>query len=127
MIPMAMMPEDEVLRQISALLQARVRDCDIVARMGGEEFAILLPETGLEKARILAERLLKLLQELTVHHKGHCISPSASFGISILGSRDRKLEDLLFRADRALYQSKNEGRGRVSVNTEEQPPSFNAE
>lgn len=110
---------DEVLRQVSALLQARIRDCDIVARMGGEEFAVLLPETGLEMARTLAERLLGLLQELTVHHGGQRISPSASFGISLLGSRDRRLEDLLSRADRALYQSKNQGRGRVNLGTDE--------
>src|SRR5690554_3989735 len=109
---------DEVLRQVSALLQARIRDCDIVARMGGEEFAVLLPETGLEMAQTLAERLLGLLQELTVHHGGQSISPSASFGISLLGSRDRRLEDLLSRADRALYQSKHQGRGRVNLSTE---------
>lgn len=110
---------DEVLRQVSALLQARIRDCDIVARMGGEEFAVLLPETGLKMAQTLAERLLGLIQELTVHHGGQSISPSASFGISLLGSRDRRLEDLLSRADRALYQSKNQGRGQVNLSTDE--------
>ncbi|ABM17436.1 GGDEF domain-containing protein [Marinobacter nauticus] len=108
---------DEVLRQVSALLQARIRDCDIVARMGGEEFAVLLPETGLEMARTLAERLLGLLQELTVHHGGQSISLSASFGISLLGSRDRRLEDLMCRADEAMYQSKARGRSRVTLAT----------
>ncbi|MBY6032833.1 GGDEF domain-containing protein [Marinobacter daepoensis] len=107
---------DEVLRQVSALLQARIRDCDIVARMGGEEFAVLLPGTGPEMARALAERLLILLLELTVEHNGQAISPSASFGISLRDTKDRRLEDMLARADRALYRSKNQGRGRVNTN-----------
>ena len=68
-------------------------------------------------ARTLAERLLGLLQELTVHHGGQSISLSASFGISLLGSRDRRLEDLMCRADEAMYQSKAKGRSRVTLAT----------
>lgn len=109
---------DEVLRQVSAVLLERVRESDIVARMGGEEFALLLPETGTQKARELAERLLDLLRSLAVVHRGHTIQPSASFGITTLTARDQRLEDLLHRADRALYHAKEKGRSRVSMDTD---------
>lgn len=109
---------DEVLRQVAAVLQERVRESDIVARMGGEEFALLLPETGAQKARELAERVLDLLKALTVAHQGHTIQPSASFGITVLSVNDHRLEDLLNRADRALYNAKDLGRGRVRMDTD---------
>jgi len=108
---------DEVLRQVSALLQDHIRESDIVARMGGEEFAMLLPETGADKAQEMAERLLGLLSDLTVTHHGHSICPSASFGITTLSQGDCRLEDLLHRADKALYQAKDLGRNQVRVDT----------
>lgn len=106
---------DEVLRQIARLLQNRVRESDIVARLGGEEFALLLPDTTMGEAIELTERMLEMLNELVIQHKGRSIHASASFGITRLIVGDQTLEDLMHRADRALYQSKDQGRGRVST------------
>ena len=106
---------DEVLRQIARLLQNRVRESDIVARLGGEEFALLLPDTTMGEAIELTERMLEMLNELVIQHKGRSIRASASFGITRLIVGDQTLEDLMHRADRALYQSKDQGRGRVST------------
>jgi len=83
--------------------------------MGGEEFALLLPDTDMDEACELAERLLELLQRLDIRYQGHTIRPSASFGIATLTVNDQGLEALMLRADRALYQSKDQGRGRVSI------------
>lgn len=106
---------DEVLRQVSALLRDRIRKSDIVARMGGEEFALLLPETDADQALEMTERFLNLLKALTVHHQGHAIRPSASFGITLRAAGDQRLEDLLRRADRALYRAKDLGRGQANL------------
>lgn len=106
---------DEVLRQIARLLQNRVRESDIVARLGGEEFALQLPDTTIGEAIELTERMLEMLNELVIQHKGRSIHASASFGITRLIVGDQTLEDLMHRADRALYQSKDQGRGRVST------------
>jgi len=63
----------------------------------------------------LTERMLEMLNELVIQHKGRSIHASASFGITRLIVCDQTLEDLMHRADRALYQSKDQGRGRVST------------
>lgn len=113
---------DEVLRHIAALLRERIREADCMARMGGEEFAILLPEADAEQAAETAERLLKLLRGSVVHYRGHQIQPSASFGITVMAGTDQRLEDLMLRADRALYRSKDQGRGRVNMHLPEAQP-----
>ncbi|MGC8119860.1 diguanylate cyclase [Marinobacter sp. VGCF2001] len=106
---------DAVLERVAALMKARIRDCDIVARIGGEEFAILLPDTRPELAEELAKRLHSLMPSASVNAGDDTVSPSASFGISALLPRDTKLEDLMSRADTAMYRSKSEGRSRISL------------
>ena len=106
---------DEVLRQVSALLRDRSRESDIVARMGGEEFALLLPETNASQACEMSERFLDALKALTIHHQDHVIRPSASCGITIRTTGDQRLEDLLQRADRGLYRAKDLGRGQANL------------
>jgi diguanylate cyclase (GGDEF)-like protein len=83
--------------------------------MGGEEFALLLPETTEQEALDTAHRLLSALTSLTVDYRNHAIQISASFGITRLGRQDQRLEDLLHRADRALYRSKELGRCQVNL------------
>ena len=117
---------DEVLRYIANLLHERIRGADCAARMGGEEFAILLPETEAEKAQEMAERLLALTKNANIDHRGQQIQPSASFGVTTFASSDERLEDLLHRADRALYHAKDLGRSQVQINLPEDPLSLDS-
>lgn len=111
---------DEVLRQFSTLLKDGVRDSDIAARVGGEEFAILLPESTLEDADELASRLLRKTGNTSIRYRGKGIRTSASFGVTAIAREDHSLEDLLHRADHALYRSKDLGRNRISTEAPEE-------
>lgn len=106
---------DEVLRAVTATCVGLVRQQDTVGRLGGEEFALLMPETEIEPATLLAERLRTATAALHVTLiSGERVSLSASFGVSALQAED-SVDTLLARADGALYASKNGGRNRVSV------------
>ncbi|MCK0106542.1 sensor domain-containing diguanylate cyclase [Marinobacter sp. S0848L] len=109
---------DEVLIRVSKVMQARLRESDLIARMGGEEFVLLLPETPINKAREIAQQLLVIIRALGVPHEGHTIKLTASFGITSNRPNDPNLEALLKRADQALYQSKEQGRDRISLYTD---------
>ncbi|WP_296931637.1 GGDEF domain-containing protein [uncultured Marinobacter sp.] len=104
---------DEVLRHIGRVLETNVREADIAARIGGEEFAILLADADAIQASEMAERLLSLMRKTPVRYQDVCIRPTASFGISALRPEEINLENLLARADNAMYESKALGRGRV--------------
>ncbi len=102
---------DAVLRFIGRTLKALLRKYDIVVRWGGEEFVIILPETSMEGALVLLERLRKALDTI-VCFKGEEIKVSCSFGAACATAHS-DLEDLLAAADRQLYLAKNGGRNRV--------------
>ena len=107
---------DQVLTQVAALVRRQLRASDTLARWGGEEFVILVPESGLEEAGQLAEKL-----RLAV---AACSCPSVggltiSLGVALFTPAD-SLDDWLFRADQALYAAKAGGRNQVSINTQEQ-------
>ncbi|MCP4139887.1 MAG: PAS domain S-box protein [Chloroflexi bacterium] len=106
---------DEVLRQISKEFQSMLRENDIFARYGGEEFVILLPETTKEQAGQMAERMRKKCAEAPLDLREASVSLTISFGVSCLGGERLNLDELLLRADKALYQSKEGGRNRVTV------------
>ncbi|WP_372995007.1 diguanylate cyclase [Marinobacter sp.] len=106
---------DEVLRQIGQILASKVREADIAARIGGEEFAILLSEADVADASELAERLLGLMRETPVRFREAGILATASFGVSALRTEEQNLETLLARADEAMYESKALGRSRVRI------------
>jgi diguanylate cyclase (GGDEF)-like protein len=106
---------DEVLRHIGQLLEGNVREADIAARIGGEEFAILLADAQTAQASEMAERLLGIMQKTPVRYRDVRIRPTASFGISALHPEEPNLENLLARADSAMYESKALGRGRVRI------------
>lgn len=91
-----------------------VRQTDIVGRLGGEEFALLLPETPLDGAALVGERLRHALADNRVPAAaGVTFSFTASVGVSQLGASDAVLDSLLARADEALYRAKRGGRNRV--------------
>jgi diguanylate cyclase (GGDEF)-like protein len=103
---------DEVLKAIAAVSQEQARIEDIVARTGGEEFLILLPDAGLESARRFAERL-----RLTIEHTRFPIPQQVtiSLGIACYPEHGADLMSVLMAADDALYEAKSKGRNRVYV------------
>ena len=104
---------DVVLQSVAQTFQDGVRNVDTCARYGGEEIAVLLPQTGLDGARDFAERLRKAIEGRVVSHSGREISVTASFGVATYPESVPNHDGLFAAADRALYQAKAEGRNRV--------------
>jgi diguanylate cyclase (GGDEF)-like protein/PAS domain S-box-containing protein len=107
---------DRVLKAIAVACNKVARESDVVARMGGEEFAILLPITSAEEAVGLAERLRIAVAENQYDHDwdgGEPIAFTVSAGIGEWDPADKKIDDVLNRADKALYRAKEGGRNRV--------------
>lgn len=106
---------DMVLQKLSEVCVHTLRGIDIVGRLGGEEFAILLPETRGEQALEVAERLRLAVAGATVPlEQGGSIHLTVSIGVASLVAMDARIDDVLKRADTALYAAKNAGRNRVS-------------
>ncbi len=104
---------DEVLKAVAAAMRAACRDSDTLGRYGGEEFAVLLQGIGLDHALAAAERLRKAVADVAVQDGDQIITATASVGVACLSAADLEFDQLLIRADRALYQAKAEGRNRV--------------
>ena len=101
---------DTTLKEIASILKSEARESDYVGRWGGEEFLIICPETDLEGARTLAEKLRKIISEYPFTRIGH---RTASFGITTC-SNDSSFENMINHADKALYSSKSAGRNKVA-------------
>lgn len=106
---------DAMLCQLVDLIQNRLRSSDVLARLGGEEFVVLLPETELEAARLLAERLREAIAAQPFAHDDTMIPLTASWGVATARAEDKDIDAVLDRADRALYAAKDGGRNRVYV------------
>jgi len=105
---------DLVLIKLSSLIKETIRDADRAYRYGGEEIAIILPDTGEEDAFISGERLRRTIEtHQFVSFKGEPLYLSVSLGVSSLIDEISKKEDLILRADQALYQAKKEGRNKT--------------
>lgn len=102
---------DQVLRSLAASLLKQAREIDTVARYGGEEFAMLLPETGGDRALLVAERLRDEIEH--VRHEGVDGCITVSIGVAAFPEDATSAADLLHKADQALYSSKNRGRNRA--------------
>lgn len=107
---------DDALKAIANAIAKVIRTSDIAGRIGGEEFAIILPETTANAARLLAERLRLSIANIVISLDDHNVMFSASFGISELDHDDASIESGMSRADIALYQAKEQGRNRVVLN-----------
>ena len=113
---------DEVLKQVSLLCKDVLRDVDFIGRMGGEEFAVCLPETEAKGAYLVSERMRKSVEAMSVYVDGQDISVTVSIGLAQLNSSDNDFSALLNRADQALYEAKNSGRNKVFLDSNEQVP-----
>ena len=104
---------DKALMQLADLLRQRMRSGDVVARWGGEEFIVFLPETTLAVARLIAERLRTEIAAMQIEGAGAQFSLTATFGVAHNDDPKATLENLISVADRHLYQGKELGRNRV--------------
>jgi diguanylate cyclase (GGDEF)-like protein len=106
---------DRILQAVTAVFQAAKRDADVIARIGGEEFAILLPETTAAAAAQFAERLRQQLRNSAPSVEGEKLPITVSIGIAAVIRGTSGIEALLRDADQALYQAKTSGRDRITV------------
>ena len=107
---------DKVLKRFSEICLASLREIDIAGRLGGEEFAILFPETGLDQVQLVVARLReRLASERLPLDDGVVLQFTVSIGVALLEASDEDLDSLMARADRALYAAKHGGRNRVCV------------
>lgn len=106
---------DEVLRQVARALGGSAREMDIPCRYGGEEFAVIVPDTPVQDARRLVERIRKSIETLQIKFEGKTLSVTASFGLAEIAAGDDAV-NLLRRADDALYAAKDAGRNRGFIN-----------
>jgi diguanylate cyclase (GGDEF)-like protein/PAS domain S-box-containing protein len=109
---------DEVLRKLSRSLGAALRETDLPARLGGEEFAVIMPRTPTEAAVAVAERLRHTLEHTAVElDDGQTLRFTVSIGVSTWEPTDPNVDATLQRADEALYRAKHQGRNRVELAT----------
>ena len=107
---------DLALRRLADSCRHALREIDLPARLGGEEFVALLTETALPAALEVAERLRQHIEALVIELQyGTPLRLTVSIGVAELDAADASHEDLMRRADRALYAAKREGRNRVAV------------
>ena len=105
---------DTVLKLLTALCAEEIRDVDTLGRLGGEEFGIVLPETALEPARMVAERIAARVRRNTLSKDGRAIVFTVSLGVAQL-QPGQTLESLMHQADQALYVAKRNGRDQVKA------------
>ena len=104
---------DSMLIGVAQAVADSVRETDAFARIGGEEFAVLLGDTTLQEAHLFAERFRKLIETTVTHHEGRQVTCTCSFGVSAAVPGETDIDGVLKRADDALYRAKAQGRNRV--------------
>jgi diguanylate cyclase (GGDEF)-like protein len=113
---------DAAIRAVAALIRSAYRTTDVSGRLGGEEFAILLPETSPDAALTIAERLRSNVEAQLIEHESHTIRLTTSVGVALMREGD-SLDALIARADAALYDAKHAGRNRVVAARDSRPPA----
>lgn len=109
---------DDVIISLASILKEESRKSDVLSRWGGEEFVILLPDTNIDGAFIIAEKIRKVIQELVIKIEDEQeLKFTVSIGVSQIDKEsDISIENSIHRADKALYKAKNSGRNRVCIN-----------
>ncbi len=106
---------DATLQQFGELVRQQLRSSDLAGRIGGEEFLLVLPETELAGAALLAQRLREAVASTPVPLPDGPLTVTASFGVAERSPRDREAGDLMGRADASLYRAKHLGRNRIEL------------
>jgi two-component system cell cycle response regulator len=115
---------DEVLKEFAHRISRRMRNFDLVARVGGEEFLGVLPDTELGTAQMVAERLRAVIADepMACCPDGDKLTITTSIGVTIGGEGCETVDEMLKRADSALYRAKRGGRNRVETELRSGPP-----
>ncbi|NOH31789.1 sensor domain-containing diguanylate cyclase [Vibrio chagasii] len=108
---------DAILKEVSNRLLSQVRAGDLVARLSGDEFVLIIKQTNKVMLARLAERLLTLIGQ-TVHHKQRSLNVGASLGIHLVGNSEHDIDAILKIADEAMYQAKRKGKGQFVFSDE---------
>ncbi|MDR5898205.1 GGDEF domain-containing protein [Halomonas vilamensis] len=106
---------DQILQIFAKALTDTAREVDVLARIGGEEFCVFMPDTDVDGAMKLAERLRQKVSDLTQQQLGVATSVTVSLGVATAYQNDAIFKHMYARADKALYQAKTHGRNRVEV------------
>ncbi|MEI7430294.1 MAG: diguanylate cyclase [Betaproteobacteria bacterium] len=107
---------DRVLQAVAQIFQTTLREVDFVGRVGGEEFAVVFPETGIMQAFEVAERLRRAVEQTEIAlDRGLPLAVTVSVGMTSRGGTNANIDTLLSRADKALYEAKREGRNQVCI------------
>lgn len=106
---------DLVLKEVAKLIKESCRDCDVVARYGGEEMVVILPSTNMPYVEEVAERVRTTIETRNIPHQDEILNVTISVGLSMLNDSIKDKDELIRRADEALYRSKANGRNQVTV------------
>src|SRR3990167_8373715 len=104
---------DQILREVGFLIRENIREIDIAGRYGGEEFSVILPDTDHEGAQFAAERIRRAIEETTIKAYDASVKITVSIGTSTFPDDGRKTDELIDKADWALYRAKKMGRNKV--------------
>lgn len=105
---------DKILKKVADILKSSVREVDFVARIGGEEFAVIFEQTEKKMAAIVLEKLRVLIQDCQFLYRENKVDVTLSFGLASV-QEDDDIESIFIRADKAMYNAKNGGRNRVEI------------
>lgn len=105
---------DKVLMKVAKTLKSRLRDYDIIGRLGGEEFVIALIGCDLNSAQKIAEDLRQKIEKIKIKTKKGIFNITASFGV-VTYDNEKNLQELINKADKAMYKAKKEGKNRVVI------------
>ena len=110
---------DAVLCQVAAVLLEGLREVDMLARWGGEEFIAILPETGRTGASIVAERICRSVEQTTTKYDDNSISCTISIGVAAVEQPPATLDEIIELADQAVYRAKAAGRNQVAFSCDD--------
>ncbi|NNE38337.1 MAG: GGDEF domain-containing protein, partial [Gammaproteobacteria bacterium] len=111
---------DKLLKHISSILEESCRSYDVLARVGGDEFVVVLPGINTESANAIAERIRTAVENSSFDYKGSQVTSTVSIGLASFPETSNNIDELMDKADKAMYQSKSSGRNKVSIYTRPQ-------